>query len=179
MARINLLLGASGSGKTTLGLRLEQELGVSKLVSHTTRKKRIDEIEDISYYFTTKEKFQEIELIEQTKYDGHFYGVSKQELESKLKTSGEYYATLNIEGVLAIKELYPELTRVIYIEITYEALKERMEKRGDDPQLIKTRLETVKRYNECENHRYADVVINNEGALEDAWEELKRLFEEQ
>ena len=117
-----------------------------------------------------------IEFIETIKYDGHFYGVSKQELESKLKTSGEYYAILNIDGVLAVKEMFPELTRVIYIEIKYDVLKERMEKRGDDPELIETRLKTVKKYNECENHQFADIIINNEGELESTWQELKKHF---
>lgn len=176
MARINLILGASGSGKTTLGKRLETELGVTKIVSHTTRSERFDEVDGISYHFTTKEEFSNIEFIETTVYDGEYYGVSKQELESKLQSSGEYYAILNIEGVLKVKEMFPDLTRIIYIEITYDVLKERMERRGDNPRLIEQRLKTVKKYNECENHKYADIIVNNEGELEKTWEELKKHF---
>ena len=176
MTRLNLILGASGSGKTTLGERLEKEFGVQKIVSHTTRRQRSGEVDGQSYHFVTKEGFAEIDFIETTKYDGNFYGVSVNELKTKLQSGTEQYAILNMEGVLKVKELFPDLVRIIYIDINYDVLKERMEKRGDNPILIEQRLKTVKKYNECENHRYADIIVNNNGELESAWQELKKHF---
>lgn len=51
------LLGASGSGKTTIQNALVRH-GFEKIVSHTTREPRINEVSGQDYYFTSNTTFE-------------------------------------------------------------------------------------------------------------------------
>ena len=53
------LLGASGSGKSTLENELANKYGYEKIVSHTTRKQRVGEVNGKDYHFIDNETFNE------------------------------------------------------------------------------------------------------------------------
>lgn len=53
------LLGASGSGKSTLENELADKYGYEKIVSYTTRKQRIGEVNGKDYHFIDNETFME------------------------------------------------------------------------------------------------------------------------
>ena len=57
---IIVLLGASGSGKSTLENEISTRFGYKKIVSHTTRRPRIGEINGKDYFFINNEKFEEM-----------------------------------------------------------------------------------------------------------------------
>lgn len=54
------LLGASGSGKSTLEEELSKKFGYKKIVSHTTRKPRIGEINGVDYHFIDNARFEDM-----------------------------------------------------------------------------------------------------------------------
>lgn len=79
-----VISGPSGCGKGTVCRRLREkhpEIKVS--VSVTTREMRANEIEGQDYFYTSKEKFEEMiqegELLEHAQiYSGHYYGTPKK-----------------------------------------------------------------------------------------------------
>ena len=54
------LIGASGSGKSTLEKILSERFGYNKIISYTTRKPRIGEINGKDYFFINNEKFEDM-----------------------------------------------------------------------------------------------------------------------
>lgn len=81
------LLGASGSGKSTLENELANKYGYEKIVSHTTRKQRVGEVNGKDYHFIDNETFNEaLErglFAEYEEYSqGRFYGTLKSDYAS-------------------------------------------------------------------------------------------------
>ena len=84
-----VLSGPSGCGKdTVLNRLLEMDSRIKPSVSATTRKPRVDEKEGVSYYFLTKDSFEEKiengDFIEYVQYDDNYYGTLKSEVEREI-----------------------------------------------------------------------------------------------
>ena len=117
--KLFVLSGASGVGKSTVLARvMESRDDLLFSVSATTRKIRPGEIEDVSYYFISKEEFQDmIARDEFVEYDAHmdnWYGTPKAQLEEKLDCFPKLQRLLvptcqDYEWLLALQEARPEL----------------------------------------------------------------------
>ena len=158
--KIYVLMGASGAGKTTVGGYLK-EVGLPEIVSHTTRSIREGEVNGKSYYFVTKEEFEQIEKIEQVKYQDNHYCISKMEIEDKFTKYDKLFVVCDINGMEQVKENYPNEVVVIYIYTTLEEMEKRMRDRGDSEDNIEKRLTYARQTNELENGRFADYRIEN------------------
>lgn len=157
---IYVLLGPSGSGKTTVGNYLK-ELHIPEIVTHTTRPMRKGEIEGVSYYFVTKEVFDTIDKIEHACYSGNYYGISRNEILSKLETSDNVFVICDVNGMKEVKKAFPEITKVLFFDISLKQMAKRMRKRGDSEEDIQKRLLYAQENDELSHKRYADVVIRN------------------
>ena len=75
---IVILLGGTCSGKTEFALALKK-YGFEKVITNTTRARRVDDNEN-SYHFLTRDEFmQKIEngeMLEYAEYNGNLYGTS-------------------------------------------------------------------------------------------------------
>ena len=169
---IHILMGPSGAGKSALGECLKQHGGV-ELVSHTTRKKRKGEEHGIHYHFVTMEEFEKTPMIESAWHSGNRYGVSQKEVESKLGKHEYLFAVLEVEGVKAMKRKFGDAVRVYFVETETSCLEMRMRERGDDEVSIQKRLAYLETHHEQENKKYADFTIQNNGTLEEAWNQFK------
>ena len=101
------LIGASGSGKSTLEKILAERFGYKKIVSHTTRKPRIGEVNGVDYFFINNEKFED--MIRQdlfAEYDEY----SQKRIYGTLKTDyqeGNKVAVLTPNGLRQLKKSCP------------------------------------------------------------------------
>lgn len=136
---IYVLIGPSGSGKNSLGLTLEEH-GFIRLITSTTRKKRMGEEEGVSYYFLTPEAFKNMEKIEETYYAGNFYGLSKQEVDQKLCCEKPIYIIMDQPGYKRLKAIYGDQVKSIFITINPDNMRQRLIKRGDDQEEIDKRI---------------------------------------
>lgn len=174
--KIFLLIGPSGSGKDTLGEYLKSK-GIPELVSHTTRKMRDGEIDGINYHFISEEEFNKIERIEESKYSGNFYALSKSEVDSKLKEFNSVFAIVDINGYKQIKEKYPEETISIFIEVTLDEMAYRMKQRGDKKEDIAKRISNAILTDELSNGNECDYIIRNkEGFFDLSKEALDKII---
>ncbi len=87
-----ILSSPSGAGKTTLSKKIQQKYYNFKIsVSHTTRSPRDNEVDGVDYYFVNKKKFKELiekkSFYEYAKIFENFYGTSKNEVNSIIKTN--------------------------------------------------------------------------------------------
>ena len=82
---IIVLVGPSGSGKTSIGDVLTAEHGVPKLVTTTTREPRMGEVDGVDYYFREFSELDSDAFVEQTIYNNNRYGLTKEEVDSRLE----------------------------------------------------------------------------------------------
>ena len=174
-----VLTGYSGSGKTELGKFLEKNDGWVKAVTNTTREPRVGEVQDKDYHFRKdKEEFFSLDLIEWAEYpkgSGKFYGLDAGEV--KAKRDGKTYAILEVNGATKVKSLFPD-AKIVFIDCSFETLKNRMIARGDSLENVKQRLENIFNSEEKTTSLYADVVIDNNGKIEDTFESLLKFLNE-
>lgn len=159
--KIYILVGPSASGKTTLG-RFLQENGVEELVSHTTRAKREGEKEGVTYYYIDKGKFDELEKVEKTVYDGNFYCLSVEEIESKLEDNDKVFVIMDRYGINEmLASEYEDALEIVYIEVGYIDMLLRLMARDGIFRAIK-RFYHALINKEFSNEDIADRIIKNE-----------------
>lgn len=131
-----ILVGKSASGKTYIGKLLEKQ-GYHKIVTYTTREKRIGEQNKIDYNFITKDEFlTKIEqdfFYEYVIYNNNYYGTSKDSTKD-IKS----YLIVEVKGLT--KYLGNKNVVSFYIDCPKETLKARMLNRKDKIEDINIRL---------------------------------------
>lgn len=170
MKTIYTIIGASGSGKSTLGQYLKEN-GVQEIVSHTTREKRVGEVNGETYYYISKEEIKELEKIEYAEYAGNCYALSKKEVDDKLNLCDKLFVIVDRVGVEELKKIYGDIIKVVYIKTDLATMESHMRKRGDSDSKIKSRLQYCESNNELNFDNY-DYLIDNRGNIETSIEKL-------
>lgn len=171
---ILIVSGPSGSGKSTIVskfLKLNKDFQLS--VSHTTRRKRVGEVDGKNYYFISKEKFQEMikkdEFIEWANIYGNYYGTSKVEIENILKAGKNVLLEINVDGLVSAKRIFnEEIVSVFIIPETIEELIKRLKERNSesDEDLKKRILEVEREISYINLYDYG--IINKRGNLKES-----------
>lgn len=115
------ICGKSATGKDSLAKWLYKDLTVrgvktSSLVSHTSRPKRVNEVEGVDYVFLSKKEFlsnliNDEEYLEYTKFKDWWYGTPKSAVTSYLNIG-----VFNVEGIIALQKCEDFEVIPIYLE---------------------------------------------------------------
>ena len=175
-----MISAPSGSGKTSLANRALEEIPKLKFsVSHTTRKPRPGERDQVEYCFVSEKEFEEMigqgTFLEHARVYGNYYGTSRAFVDEQLSVGYDVLLDLDVQGAAQVKKSYPEAILVFVFPPSLEVLKTRLKNRGlDDPSIIDKRLRIAKK----EIQRYTDyqyVIINRE--IEESLVELKSIIQ--
>jgi len=168
----------SGAGKTSLvNALLErcQDLLVS--VSHTTRPMRPGEKNGVNYHFVQEQEFlamlDRAEFLEHARVFGNLYGTSGVWVEQQLKRGRDIILEIDWQGAQQVKRLLPQTVAVFILPPSREALKQRLNRRGqDEPGIIEARLNEA--VEEMSHYVESDfLVVNRDFDL--ALDELKAI----
>ncbi len=139
----------SGAGKSSLVKALmAQDPGLQLSVSHTTRSPRGQEQNGREYYFVSPAAFdamvQANAFVEWAHVHNHRYGTSRQAIEEKMVAGADIVLEIDFQGAMQIKKLFPHAVTVFILPPSWEELKARLEKRGEDsPEVITVRLQNA------------------------------------
>ena len=162
--KILVVSGCSGVGKDTILNKLMEHRGdMKKLVSYTTRGIRPGEKPGLDYIFlNTHEEFHQLvkenRLLETIFYDKEWRGTQRPD-EKDDKTIQFYNVEPN--GMLKIREFYPDAVTVFIAPPSREHLMERMRNRKETEEKIAERMATVDNIMSYAN-RYDYVVVNDD-----------------
>lgn len=138
--KLIIIVGPTGSGKTTIGQYLKQTYHIQPVITHTTRPKRVNEVDGVDYYFETADSLAQKHLIETVNYAGYQYGSSYEALKAAWQKSDLISIVLEINGALTYLEALGQQVQIIYLKVSPQQLKKRLYQRQDDPQAISQRL---------------------------------------
>ena len=156
----------SGAGKTSLIKALmEQDQRVEVSVSHTTRPQRPGELEGVNYFFISTETFHEMReagaFFESAEVFGHFYGTTLTQLEVRLSDGADVILEIDWQGAEQVRKLLPDSAWLFILPPSLEALKSRLQARGQDAEdTIEIRMRAAR--DEMSHWDEADYLIIND-----------------
>jgi len=131
----------SGAGKSSL-LRalLEREPGLSVAVSHTTRAPRPGEQDGAHYHFVDKAAFGAMvergEFLEHAQVFDNFYGTSESAVRTPLEQGRDLVLEIDWQGARQVRQRFPEACGIFVLPPSVKALRERLNRRGQDSEEI-------------------------------------------
>jgi guanylate kinase len=161
-----MIVAPSGAGKSSLVNSLLQEDASLKLsLSTTTRAPRPGEVDGKDYRFIAREEFiiecDEGHFLEYAEVHGNFYGTSRAWIETQMKTGRDVMLEIDWQGAQQIRQMIPEVQWIFIFPPSFEALEERLRKRGqDDEATIQRRLAAA--HLELQHAHEADFIVIND-----------------
>ncbi len=159
----------SGAGKTSLVKALiDAQPQVRVSVSHTTRAMRPGEVDGVNYHFVSREDFlqrlERDEFLEHAEVFGNLYGTSQRWLEETLAEGYDLILEIDWQGAQQVRRLMPHAKSIFILPPTQEALRQRLNNRGQDSdEIIEKRMrEAVSEMSHYVEYDY--LVINDDFA---------------
>jgi guanylate kinase len=176
-----ILSSPSGAGKTTLVKLLSKNKDFHISISHTTRKPRINEIQDEDYHFINNDEFKDLikknEFLEHAKVFNNFYGTTKTPVINNLKNGKNVIFDIDWQGTEQIKNKKLEYKLITFFVLppSKEVLFDRLSNRDMKDKLIAE--ERMKQFDKDMLHwiNYDYVVINDN--LQDCFNQICRLID--
>jgi guanylate kinase len=162
-----ILSGFSGVGKGTVVKRLLSDYDNYVLsISATTRKPREGEEEGISYFFKSKEDFEQMikddAFVEHARYVDNYYGTPKAYVQEQLDAGKDVILEIEIQGALKVKEKYPDALMLFLVPPDARTLKERLIGRGTETaEVIHDRLKRAAQEAQ-EMGSYEYIIVNDD-----------------
>lgn len=117
---IIVVSGPSGCGKNSIiEAAARQDSNLSYVTSATTREIRPKETEGVTYFYKTREEFEQLieagEILEWDEFCGNKYGTLKSELSKKIEQGSDVILDLTIAGAVAVKKAFPDDAAIVFI----------------------------------------------------------------
>ncbi len=153
-----ILLGPSASGKTESAKIMLNRYPISRVVTYTTRPKRVNEIDGFDYNFVAEETFASLKneefFAETAIYNGFHYGTPLNQLrDNKL-------IILEPLGLESFMKLRVCTIVAIYLQTSESVRFERMRYRGDTREEAERRIESDRARFDLSQIQHLDMVID-------------------
>jgi guanylate kinase len=131
----------SGAGKTSLVralLEARPRLVVS--VSHTTRARRVGEVEGESYYFVTVERFEALikegAFLEYARVFDNYYGTGRAQVEERLQQGRDVVLEIDWQGAQQVRRAQPTCISIFVLPPSRQVLEQRLRNRATDSEAV-------------------------------------------
>ena len=167
--KLLIFVGPSGSGKSSI---MEQLSDVCKLVPSITTRERRNPNSDKGYCFTSMDKFLEIknDLLEYSYYAGNGYGTR---IEDAVPKYGHKMKAMDISGAISAKSKIKNCVTVFVRRKHEDMVRSILERDTSLDEKIK-RISSIPY--EMENEKFCDYTVSNDGTIEEAVHEIKKLL---
>lgn len=136
------------------------------MVSHTTRPAKPGEQHGVDHYFVSSEQFAQARPFERVSHKGYLFGMTKEEVNSKLNHYKASTVDIDGAGFEQLKKLIGERLESIFVLVDKETIFSRLMMNGEKLEEVRARIDYAEAQGEFENWRIADHVVKNTGDVE-------------
>lgn len=163
-----VISGPSGVGKDTLIERLrELDPRLQYSISYTTRKPRPGEKDGVSYFFVSRQKFEELVaqgfFLEHAVYNGNYYGTPAAAVEEARASGRDILLKIEVQGAAQVRKRAPDGVFIFIAPPSKEELVRRQELREgavpDDDMVERLKIAETEMKHASE---YDHVVVNDD-----------------
>ncbi|MBZ0106000.1 MAG: guanylate kinase [Sulfuricella denitrificans] len=169
MSTGNLFIVAapSGAGKTSLVKNLlAADSGIQLSISYTTRAARPGEVDGQHYHFVSREIFEKMlergDFLESAEVYGNFYGTSQPWIEAARRTGKDILLEIDWQGADQVRKLIPDAISLFILPPSVEALRQRLQGRGQDAEEVIQRRVAAAREDISHVGEFDYVIINDD-----------------
>ena len=180
-SKLFVISGPSGVGKDTILNQMKKIYPSNHyVVTVTTRKKRINEIDGKDYFFVTNEKFQDMidsnEFLESATVYNNNYGVPKNQVFLALSQNKNVIIKADIQGAKTIKNTIDGTTTIFINPPDISKLADHLSSRmSESKESFRLRMETS--LLEIESQNEFDHVVNNpEGKINQTLKKINSII---
>lgn len=166
LGTLYVISAPSGAGKTSLVQAIiAEDPHIEVSISHTTRPKRPQEVDEQDYHFISEETFQEMltegKFVEHAVVFGYHYATSRDWVTQKLESGMDVILEIDWQGARQIESKL-SCVALFILPPSRQALEDRLKTRAQDaPETIIRRLseasEEISHY-----HEFDYIVINDD-----------------
>ena len=162
-----VLSGPSGVGKGTVRKELfsQPDTNYEYSISMTTRSPREGEVDEVDYFFKTRNEFEELieqgQLLEYAEFVGNYYG-TPLEYVNKMRDAGrDVFLEIEVQGAAQVRDKVPDGLFIFLAPPSLSELEERLVGRGtESDEVIASRLSAARQ--ELEMMNLYDYVVEND-----------------
>lgn len=167
MSCLFVISAPSGAGKTSvIRTLLQTDINLTLSISYTTRPPRRDEKNGHDYFFVDHATFKDMqargEFLESAEVHGNLYGTSRKWIEETMAAEQDVLLEIDCQGAQQVRTLYPQAASIFILPPSMEALKQRLEQRGQDENKVIERRLAAARSEISHVNRFDYVVVNHE-----------------
>jgi guanylate kinase len=146
IGKLFIISAPSGAGKTSLARALIANAANAKMsVSHTTRPRRVSEVDGVDYFFVSKAQFLNMAddntFLEYAEVYGNYYGTSRNAVEQMLAQGVNVLLDIDWQGARLVRKEMPQAVSISILPPSIEELERRLRRRGSDSEdVIKSRM---------------------------------------
>lgn len=162
-----VLSGPSGVGKGTVRKELfsQPDTNYEYSISMTTRSPREGEVDEVDYFFKTRNEFEELieqgQLLEYAEFVENYYG-TPLEYVNKMRDAGrDVFLEIEVQGAAQVRDKVPDGLFIFLAPPSLSELEERLVGRGTESyEVIASRLGAARQ--ELEMMNLYDYVVEND-----------------
>ncbi len=135
--QLYIISAPSGAGKTSLvKALLEQDSDLAVSVSHTTRPRRVGEVDGVNYHFITTQQFLDLlaqdAFLEHAEVFGHYYGTSHLAVARQLERGQDVILEIDWQGARQVRRMIDDAVSIFILPPSRAELERRLTARGQD-----------------------------------------------
>jgi guanylate kinase len=181
-----IISGPSGVGKDTIIAALQKRghrPAYHYVVTCTTRSRRPNEIDGVSYNFVSPQEFEALrsagELLEANEVHGNWYGTPRAGVRDALAGGQHAILKIDVQGARVVKSCVPEALLIFVVPPSFDTLVEHLKARRTESA---EQLDIRRRNAEIElaqRDYYDYVVVNEEGRVDLTAEKIEEIIEQE